>query len=64
MSDLCLAFEVDEQAGSFFFRFPADDEAALWVGPFDTRAQAEAEALVSVESFIAAGVLAELGLSN
>jgi hypothetical protein len=62
MSDATLSFDVVERRNGFHFRFPADDETALWRGPYPTRAAAEAEAIEQIEAFIAAGVLTDLGL--
>ncbi|OWZ90441.1 hypothetical protein B9J07_28050 [Sinorhizobium sp. LM21] len=62
MADLNLAYEVKESAETWIFRFPADDETALWQGPFPDRAAVSAAAKKFIESYLAHHAAEVLGL--
>lgn len=57
-----LAFDVVERGDGWHFRYPADDESALWRGPYPSRAAAEAAALIEIETHLAKHVASALGL--
>ncbi|MBD9511539.1 hypothetical protein IB265_32810 [Ensifer sp. ENS10] len=62
MADLNLAYEVQESAETWIFRFPAGDETAIWRGPFPDRAAADTAARKFIESYLAHHAAEVLGL--
>lgn len=62
MDALELDYDIEERRNGWVVRFPANDETALWRGPYKNRAEAEQEAMTQIEAFVTAGVLANLGL--
>ena len=63
MTDMTLAFDVEERRNGWVFRFPAGDESALWRGPYPTRAAAEKAALKACEEFLVQSVAEAFGLN-
>lgn len=62
MSDQTLSFDVEERSNGWVFRFPSEDETALWRGPFPNRKVAEEAAIKAIEEHLAQSVLDAFGL--
>lgn len=52
------SFSHEERADGHYYRWPADDTDAEFVGPFPDRAAVEAAALATIEKFITDAVKA------
>lgn len=63
MSDFTINYDMKASLEGFWFRFPADDEKALWRGPYATTEEAQTAATEAIEEHIAEIVKSNLGLN-
>jgi hypothetical protein len=63
MTAATMSFDVEERRNGWVFRFPSDDETALWRGPYPNRKTAEEAAIKAIEEHLAQSVLDAFGLT-
>lgn len=60
---ICLDLDIEEFSTGWRFRFPANDKAAFWRGPFPTEKDATDAGIAAVEEFMTYHVADILGLN-